>query len=224
MKKFSKYIDGTILRPDATIRQIRNLCNEALEFDYASVCVNPYFVNLAYKFLKGTPVNTCTVIGFPLGASAIAIKKLEAGLALKEGANELDMVINISALKEKNYNFIEQEISQLVKIAHSGGAILKVIIETCLLSYNEKIEISKIVSSSGADFIKTSTGFSSAGATIDDVELLKTNVSADVKVKASGGIKTYPFAKQLIDAGADRLGTSAGSVIIEEYLRINQQK
>jgi len=209
-------IDHTLLRPDADQAAVEKLCNEALNYHFASVCIAPYFVPVAHTNLQGTDIRICTVIGFPLGYTHREIKVAEAGLALAQGAQELDMVINISALKSGQKQVVQDEIAALVQLAHDKGAILKVIIETALLDDKEKIQLCEIVSASGADFIKTSTGFSTAGATLEDIHLMKKNCAPHLKIKASGGIRNLTWAKAMLSVGADRLGTSSGVAIMEE--------
>jgi deoxyribose-phosphate aldolase len=211
-------IDHTLLKPESTQEQIETLCKEALEHKFASVCVLPYYVPLCAQLLKVSPVKVCTVIGFPLGATLTEAKVAEAHAVLKNGAQELDMVLNISALKNGSYLYVQNDIDALAKKAHENNAILKVIIETCLLTEEEKIKACELVTNAGADFIKTSTGFSTSGATIEDVVLLKHHVGAGVKVKASGGIRDLKAAAAMIEAGADRLGTSSGVKIVQAHL------
>jgi deoxyribose-phosphate aldolase len=221
-KELASKIDHTVLKPEATIIDIEKLCEEAISHSFASCCVNPYHVELVAQKLKRSPVKTCTVIGFPLGANDSAIKYLEAKKALDRGASELDMVINIGALINGDENLVAAEISELANIAHKGSAILKVIVETCLLNEAQKIKIVGICEKSGADFIKTSTGFSKGGATIEDIKLFKSHIKGDMKIKASGGIRDLEFALQLIDAEADRIGASAGISIMEEFAKRNK--
>ncbi|MBN2444620.1 MAG: deoxyribose-phosphate aldolase [Spirochaetales bacterium] len=205
-------IDHTLLKPDATEVQIRTICAEAIEYNFASVCINPYYVKCAAEELDGhTPV-VCTVVGFPLGTNVALIKAKEAGIAASQGASEIDMVINIGALKDKNYTIVREDIESVVKAVTPG--IVKVIIETCFLTREEKITACKIVKESGAHFVKTSTGFGSHGATVEDVALLKEIAGDDLKVKAAGGIKTLVAAMDMISAGADRIGASSGIAII----------
>ncbi len=211
-------IDHTLLKPEATQQQIETLCKEALENKFASVCVLPYYVPVCAQILKDSGVKVCTVIGFPLGATLTEAKLAEAHAGLKNGATELDMVINISALKNKSWLYVQNEIDALAKKSHENNAILKVIIETCLLTEEEKIKACELVTNAGADFIKTSTGFSTSGATIEDVVLLKNHVGEKVMVKASGGIRDLQTAAAMIEAGADRLGTSSGVKIVHEQL------
>ncbi|KKU79241.1 MAG: Deoxyribose-phosphate aldolase [Parcubacteria group bacterium GW2011_GWA2_47_7] len=211
----ASYIDHTLLKPEATPDQITALCKEAWQYHFASVCINPSQVSLAVGLLHGSGVKVCTVIGFPLGATTTATKVFEANCALEDGATEIDMVINIGQLRAGNTVDVESEIRLLANLAHSyGGSILKVIIETCILRYDEKILACQIAQRAGADFVKTSTGFSFHGATVKDVELMRKAVGPVMGVKASGGISTYMDAKEMIDAGATRIGTSKGVAIV----------
>ncbi len=211
--KLNQFIDHTLLKPEATREQIKTLCEEAKQHQFFSVCVNPHYVKTAAEFLGSSHVKTCSVIGFPLGANTTEIKKAETIQAIKDGAVEIDMVINIGELINLNKNFIQNEIVEIVKICHEAGTILKVIIETSLLNEEKKLMACKAVSEARADFIKTSTGFSTGGATIEDVILLNENTSSTVKVKASGGIRTQEDAIRMIEAGASRLGVSSGVAI-----------
>lgn len=211
--KLNKYIDHTLLKADATKEQITKLCNEAKEHDFASVCVNTSYVPLCADLLKGSDVKVCCVVGFPLGAMDSASKAFEAKTAVNNGANEVDMVINIGALKDKDYDYVTKDIEAVVNA--SKPAIVKVIIETCLLTDEEKVEACKCAMKANAEFVKTSTGFSSAGATLQDVALMRKTVGTVCKVKAAGGIRSYEDAIKMIDAGADRLGCSAGIKIVE---------
>lgn len=210
MNNLASYIDHTLLKPIATKADILKLCEEAKQYHFASVCVNPCWVSLCAEVLKGTDVNVCTVIGFPLGANTSEIKAEEAALAIKQGANEVDMVINIGALKEGDTDRVYQDILAVRKA--SEGKILKVIIETSYLTDEEKKTVCKLAAKAGADFVKTSTGFSNAGATAEDVKLMKE--ASGIKVKASGGVRTKEDALKMIEAGASRLGASAGIKII----------
>ena len=211
----ASYIDHTLLKPDATGEQIDRLCAEAREYGFASVCVNPYYVARCVKNLKGTDVKVCTVVGFPLGATTMETKVFETLQAVASGAQEIDMVMNVCAMKSGHTKAIEQEI-QALAAAVEDKAILKVIIETCLLTDEEKTQACRIARRSGAHFVKTSTGFSTGGATVEDVALMKKAAGANVKVKASGGIRDYATAKAMIEAGADRIGASAGVSIVKE--------
>lgn len=216
--KYASYIDHTLLRADASGKEIKNLCKEALKYEFFSVCVNPCFIKICKKYLKGTPVKVCSVIGFPLGSNDTKVKVFEAKKALKDGADELDVVINVSKLKDKKYAYIEKELSNIVKIS-KGRAIVKVIIETGLLTKEEIRRACEIVYASGVDYIKTSTGFAKKGASVEDVELIKEICKDKIKIKASGGINSFSFMKDLIGAGASRIGTSHGVEIMEEILQ-----
>ena len=211
----AKYIDHTLLKADARKEDIEKLCSEAFHKGFASVCVNSCWVPLASELLAGTDVKVCTVVGFPLGAASANAKAAEAADAVKNGADEIDMVINIGMLKSGMMEAVEDDIKEVRNAAK--GKILKVIIETCLLSDDEKKAACRAAADAGADFVKTSTGFSTGGATVHDVALMKEAVSArGLKVKASGGIRNYKDAKAMIDAGADRIGASAGIAIVKE--------
>ncbi|NMM65167.1 deoxyribose-phosphate aldolase [Clostridium sp. P21] len=208
-------IDHTLLKPDATKEQILKLTGEAKQYKFASVCVNPTWVKLASDELKGTEVDVCTVIGFPLGANTSETKAFEAKNAIENGATEVDMVINIGELKDKNYAYVEKDIKAVVDSA-KGKALVKVIIETCLLTEEEKVRACELSKKAGADFVKTSTGFSKGGATAEDVALMRKTVGKDMGVKASGGIHTKEETMAMIEAGATRIGASAGIAIISE--------
>ena len=208
------YVDHTILKPQATTEDVKKLCEEAKKYSFASVCINPKHVSFAYDILKDTTVQVCTVIGFPLGANTSEIKALEAKKAVDDGAGEVDMVIDIGAAKEHDYTRVKEDVAA-VRAAAKSPTILKVIIETCLLTDEEKVEVCKVCKEAGADFVKTSTGFSTGGATVEDVALMYKTVAPEVKVKASGGIRNKEDADAMIKAGASRLGTSAGIKIVE---------
>lgn len=216
IEHLNKYIDHTILKPDATEKEIHTLCEEAAAYHFMSVCVQPCWVKKAKAFLNETDVKVCTVIGFPHGANTSEVKAFEAKQAVQNGADEVDMVINIGALKDEDYSSVENEISSVAK-AVEGQALLKVIIETSLLNDEEKTEACRISKSAGADFVKTSTGFSTGGATLPDVRLMRKTVGPDMGVKASGGVRSYEDARHFIEAGATRLGTSSGKKIMEEW-------
>jgi deoxyribose-phosphate aldolase len=207
-------IDHTLLKPDATPDQVAQLCYEARKYSFASVCVNPSYVKLCADLLKGSSVKVCTVIGFPLGASAPDVKIFETETALREGAGEIDMVINIGALKGRDYTLVARDIAGVVRVAHAAGALVKVIIETALLNEEEKITACLLAKEAGADYVKTSTGFSGGGATVADIALMRRVVGPEMGVKASGGVKDYADAKSLVDAGATRIGASAGVKIV----------
>ena len=212
---FSKYFDHTILKADATEKEIINLCEEAKKYNFASVCVNPCYVKKCVEILKETDVDVCTVVGFPLGSMSTESKLFETEQALKDNADEIDMVINIGKLKDKDYDYVKNEINLLKKAC--GNKILKVIIETCLLTDEEKIKACELSKEAGADFVKTSTGMSKAGAKKEDIILMKNVVGNDLGVKASGGIKDLNSAKIMIDAGAKRIGCSSTVNIMEDY-------
>lgn len=215
MNNLASYIDHTILKPEASEKDVIKICNEALKYGFASVCINPCFVKLAYSMLRDSSVKVCTVIGFPLGANTSAVKAFEAAEAIQNGAKEIDMVLNIGALKEGRLGYVREDIAGVAK-ACEGKALLKVIIETCLLSDEEKIEACKTAKLAGADYVKTSTGFSTSGATEADVALMRKTVGGDFGVKASGGIRNLDTALKMIDAGATRIGASASVKIINE--------
>ena len=210
----NKYIDHTILKPFATADDVKKLCADAAKYDFASVCINPCYVALARKELEGTDVNICTVIGFPLGANTTEIKAAETERAYCDGCDEFDMVINVGALKSKNYAYVKRDIEAVV--AAAKGKIVKVIIETFYLTPEEVAVASRIASDAGANFVKTCTGFNDGIATVENVKIMKANIADGVKVKASSGIRNYEQAKALIEAGAERLGTSAGAKILED--------
>lgn len=212
--KLASMIDHTILKPEAGKEQVETICREAREYGFASVCVNSSYVPLCAELLRDTEVKVCTVIGFPLGAMSTAAKAAEARQAILDGAEELDMVIHIGMLKDGNNEYVEQDIHSVVEEAR-GKAAVKVIIETCLLSEEEKIRACMLAKKAGADYVKTSTGFSTGGATVEDIALMKKTVGKDMKVKASGGIRTREKAEEMRKAGADRIGTSSGIRIVE---------
>lgn len=214
-EKIARSIDHTLLKPDATITQIHNLIEEAKTHRFFSVCVNPSYVATCAELLKGSGVQVCTVVGFPLGANSSATKAFETSHAIKDGADEIDMVINIGALKSLKLLLVEEDIREVVTAAE--GKVVKVIIETSLLTDEEKVVACQLAEKAGAKFVKTSTGFNGGGATIEDVILMKESVSTTVEVKASGGIKDLETAKKMLGAGASRLGTSAGVAILKGF-------
>lgn len=214
--KLNKYIDHTLLKADATQESIKELCRQAKEYDFMSVCINSSNIELAKEELKGTDVKICTVIGFPLGATTTESKVFETTDAIEKGADEVDMVLNIGALKSKNFDIVLRDISEVAKAAHNKGKILKVILETCLLEKDEIIKACQLSEEAGADFVKTSTGFSTGGAKEEDVALMRKTVGDLMGVKASGGIRTLEKARLMIENGATRLGVSAGVQIMEE--------
>ena len=213
--KLAKLIDHTLLKPDATQQEIAQLCFEARKYGFASVCINPSWVPLCAQLLKDSPVKVCTVIGFPLGATAPEVKAFEAENAIRQGATEIDMVINIGALKARDLEVVAKDIRGVVNASHSRGAIVKVIIETVLLNDEEKTIACLLSKEAGADFVKTSTGFAGGGATVNDIALMRRTVGPEMGVKASGGVKTFEDAEKMIKAGATRIGASAGVKIIQ---------
>ena len=213
MKNLSRYIDHTLLKADATENEVIKLCNEAKEYDFFSVCINPGFVEIAAKELSESNVAVCTVIGFPLGASTPETKAFETRDAIQKGAAEVDMVINISKLKDKKDEEVLKDIKAVVDAADKK-ALVKVIIETCLLTDEEKERACKLAKDAGADFVKTSTGFSTGGATKEDIALMRKTVGTEMGVKASGGIRTYEDAVTMIESGATRIGASASIAIV----------
>ena len=217
--KLSKYVDHTNLKPFATKADIEKLCRDAARYDFASVCVNPCDVTLAKELLKGTGVSVCTVIGFPLGRNLTEIKVAETKAAYAAGCDEFDMVINVGKLKDRDLDYVKNEIAAVV--AEAKGRVVKVIIETGLITDEEKVIATKLACEAGASFVKTCTGVSAGAATAEDVALMKANCAPGVKVKASAGIRTYEDAVKLIEAGAERLGTSAGIAIAEGEEKAN---
>ena len=212
----NSFIDHTLLKADATVEQITKLCQEAREYRFASVCVNSCWVRLCSELLRGSGVAVCTVVGFPLGAMIPEAKAFEAEAAIENGATEIDMVINIGALKSQDYRMVAKDIQEVCDAVHEHGAILKVIIEACLLTKEEKVIACLLAKNAGADYVKTSTGFSTGGATVEDVALMRSIVGDEMGVKAAGGIRDKKTAEAMLDAGADRLGASAGIQICKE--------
>lgn len=212
MNKISKYIDHTILAANATSKSVEKICEEAKTYHFASVCINSCRVAQSAALLKGTDVNVCTVVGFPLGAMSTASKAFEAEQAVADGATEVDMVLNVGLLKDKEYAAVEADIKAVKEACH--GKLLKVIIEACLLTDEEKVKACQLSVAAGADYVKTSTGFSTGGATVADVALMRKTVGPDIGVKAAGGIHSYEEAKAMIDAGATRIGASSGIAIV----------
>jgi deoxyribose-phosphate aldolase len=213
-KNLASKIDHTLLKPDATPAEIKELCEEAKKYHFASVCVNPGYVSLCSSYLKGTEVRICTVVGFPLGANTTEVKRFETEQAIQNGATEIDMVINVGRLKAGDYEYVENDILQVVQKAKTRGALVKVIIETALLSDEEKVKACIVCRKTGADFVKTSTGFSKGGATVGDVALMKYVVGSSIGVKAAGGIRSKEEAEAMIASGADRIGASASVKIV----------
>lgn len=219
--KINKLIDHTLLKAFATAEDIKKLCEEAREYDFASVCVNPCNVKLAHELLKGTDVRVCTVIGFPLGANTMEVKTYETEDAVKNGANEIDMVINVGKAKEHDFNYLVEEIRSVVDSA--DGNLVKVILETCYLTDEEIVEACHAASIAGAQFVKTSTGFGTGGATVKHVSLMRKSIPSTMSVKASGGIRTLEDLEKMVAAGATRIGASSGKKIIEEYNERNKK-
>jgi len=209
----TKLFDHTMLKADATRKDVKRVCDEAMAYSFCSVCVNSYYVPYVANLLHGSDVKICSVVGFPLGAMSTRAKALEAKIAVMDGADEIDMVINIGALKDRDYSVVLEDIKAVKEACEDKT--LKVIIETCLLNDVEKVKACELAKEAGADFVKTSTGFSTGGAKVEDVKLMRATVGPDMGVKASGGIHDNEFAKELVDAGANRLGTSATIQIVE---------
>ncbi len=213
---FAGLIDHTLLKPEASREEIRKLCQEAAKFGFASVCINPWYVPLAAELLRGTKVKVCTVVGFPLGATLPQVKIYEAEETIKLGAQEIDMVINIGALKSGQDDVVQSDIRGVVEASHRGSAICKVILETALLTVEEKVRASIACKQAGADFVKTSTGFSTSGATAEDVALMRAVVGSEIGVKAAGGVRSFEDLKKMVCAGATRIGASASVKIMEQ--------
>jgi deoxyribose-phosphate aldolase len=216
ISKLASMIDHTLLKPEATTPQVEQLCDEARRFGFASVCVNPTHVKLCAQLLQGSPVRVCTVIGFPLGANLPEVKAFEAQQAIRDGATEIDMVINVGALKDKNTDLVARDIATVVNVAHVSGALVKVIIEAALLTDEDKVTACRLARDAAADYVKTSTGLGPGGATEQDVALMRQTVGPQMGVKAAGGIRTLADAQRMIQAGATRLGASASAKIMAE--------
>lgn len=212
----ARLIDHTLLKPEASREDIRKICVEALKYGFASVCINPWYVSLAAELLRGSEVRVCTVVGFPLGATLPQVKMFEAEESIKLGAQEIDMVINVGALKSKQDEEVEADIRGVVEASHRGGAICKVILETALLTCDEKVRGSQAAKNAGADFVKTSTGFSSGGATAEDVRLMRAVVGGEIGIKAAGGVRSLEDLQKMVEAGATRIGASASVKILEQ--------
>jgi deoxyribose-phosphate aldolase len=215
-KNVARLIDHTLLKPEATPAQVERLCDEARRYGFASVCINPVYVRLAAGMLKGSGVAVCTVVGFPLGATTTAAKVCETRQAMADGAAEIDMVIHIGALKAGDQDAVREDIAAVAVACHEGGALLKVIIEAVLLSDEEKVAACRLAQAAGADFVKTSTGFAGGGATVEDVRLMRQTVGPQMGVKAAGGIRSYADVMTMVEAGASRIGASAGVEIVEQ--------
>ncbi len=214
--QLSGLIDHTLLKPDASQDEIARLCYEARKYRFASVCVNPAYVKLCSQLLKDSGVAVCTVVGFPLGATPTDVKVFEAQQAVREGASEIDMVINVGGLKSRDFELVERDIASVVRVSHAGNALVKVIIEAALLTDEEKVIACQLAKVAGADFVKTSTGFGPSGATPEDVALMRRVVGPSIGVKAAGGIRTLADAQRMIAAGASRIGASASVKIMQE--------
>lgn len=211
---YNKMIDHTVLKADTPLETVKRICDEAMEYGFASVCINPCHVAYCADYLKDSDVNVCTVIGFPLGANTSAVKAFETKNAIANGADEIDMVMNIGALKDKNYDLVRDDIKAVVEVAN--GTLVKVILETCLLTEDEIKKACELCVEEKADYVKTSTGFSTRGATIEDVRIMKEAVHGKAKVKAAGGVRTPEDMVKIVAAGADRIGTSAGCSLVKK--------
>ena len=211
---YNKMIDHTVLKADTPLETVKRICDEAMEYGFASVCINPCHVAYCADYLKDSDVNVCTVIGFPLGANTSAVKVFETKDAIANGADEIDMVMNIGALKDKNYDLVRNDVKAVVEAAN--GTLVKVILETCLLTEDEIKKACELCVEAKADYVKTSTGFSTRGATIEDVQIMKAAVQGKAKVKAAGGVRTHEDMVKIIEAGADRIGTSAGCSLVDK--------
>ena len=211
---YNKMIDHTVLKADTPLEIVKRICDEAMEYGFASVCINPCHVAYCADYLKDSDVNVCTVIGFPLGANTSAVKAFETKDAIANGADEIDMVMNIGALKDKNYDLVRNDVKAVVEAAN--GTLVKVILETCLLTEDEIKKACELCVEAKADYVKTSTGFSTRGATIEDVQIMKAAVQGKAKVKAAGGVRTHEDMVKIVEAGADRIGTSAGCSLVDK--------
>lgn len=211
---YNKMIDHTVLKADTPLETVKRICDEAMEYGFASVCINPCHVAYCADYLKDSDVNVCTVIGFPLGANTSAVKAFETKDAIASGADEIDMVMNIGALKDKNYDLVRNDVKAVVEAAN--GTLVKVILETCLLTEDEIKKACELCVEAKADYVKTSTGFSTRGATIEDVQIMKAAVQGKAKVKAAGGVRTHEDMVKIVEAGADRIGTSAGCSLVDK--------
>ena len=211
---YNKMIDHTVLKADTPLETVKRICDEAMEYGFASVCINPCHVAYCADYLKDSDVNVCTVICFPLGANTSAVKAFETKDAIANGADEIDMVMNIGALKDKNYDLVRNDVKAVVEAAN--GTLVKVILETCLLTEDEIKKACELCVEAKADYVKTSTGFSTRGATIEDVQIMKAAVQGKAKVKAAGGVRTHEDMVKIVEAGADRIGTSAGCSLVDK--------
>ena len=222
VEEISKRIDHTILKPYASVDDVRRVCEEALRYGFAAVCLNPVYVPTASEILRGSDVRVCSVAGFPLGSTLKEVKVLEARRAVELGASEIDMVMNIPMFKSGRYDYVEEEIREVKEAME--GRVLKVILECCYLTDEEKVRAAKLAERAGADYVKTSTGFGEWGARVEDVRLLRRTLSPRVRIKAAGGIRTAEQVIELIDAGADRIGTSSGVKIIQEFEKLSGKR
>lgn len=211
---YNKMIDHTVLKADTPLETVKRICDEAMEYGFASVCINPCHVAYCADYLKDSDVNVCTVIGFPIGANTSAVKAFETKDAIANGADEIDMVMNIGALKDKNYDLVRNDVKAVVEA--TNGTLVKVILETCLLTEDEIKKACELCVEAKADYVKTSTGFSTRGATIEDVQIMKAAVQGKAKVKAAGGVRTHEDMVKIVEAGADRIGTSAGCSLVDK--------
>lgn len=216
MMEINRYIDHTVLKPTTTLEDVKQLCMECVEYDFAAACVPPLYVKLAKQFLGATNTKIATVIGFPFGYSAIEAKVAETVLAIVDGADELDVVINISAVKNKDWEYLEKEIANIMYLVREKQKVIKIIIESGILLEEEIVQCCQLYAKYGVDFMKTSTGYAERGATVEAVKLMRANLPANIQIKASGGIRTFAFAKELIAAGATRIGASASVNIVKE--------
>ncbi|MEZ2443890.1 deoxyribose-phosphate aldolase [Chitinophaga sp. W3I9] len=216
MMEINRYIDHTVLKPTTTLEDVKQLCMQCVEYDFAAACVPPLYVKLAKQFLGATNTKIATVIGFPFGYSAIEAKVAETVLAIVDGADELDVVINISAIKNKDWEYLEKEIANIMYLVREKNKVIKIIIESGILLEEEIVQCCQLYAKYGVDFMKTSTGYAERGATVEAVKLMRANLPANIQIKASGGIRTFAFAKELIDAGATRIGASASVNIVKE--------
>src|SRR6202795_253610 len=219
--EIARLIDHTLLKPEALREDIQRLCEGAIDYGFASVCVNPWNVSQAAELMRGTEVRVCAVVGFPLGATLPIVKEFEAGEALKAGAKEIDMVINVGALKSGQDALAEADIRGVVEASHRAGALCKVILETALLTREEKVRGALLAKKAGADFVKTSTGFGPGGATVEDVRLIRETIGSGTGIKAAGGVRTLEDLRKMVQAGATRIGTSSGVKIIEQLRGVN---
>lgn len=216
MMEINRYIDHTVLKPTTTLEDVKQLCMQCVEYDFAAACVPPLYVKLAKQFLGATNTKIATVIGFPFGYSAIEAKVAETVLAIVDGADELDVVINISAVKNKDWEFLEKEIANIMYLVREKQKVIKIIIESGILLEEEIVQCCQLYAKYGVDFMKTSTGYAERGATVEAVKLMRANLPANIQIKASGGIRTFALAKELIAAGATRIGASASVSIVKE--------